>query len=67
MFPNLGMGELVIILIIILLLFGAKKLPEVARGLGRSLKAFKDGLSDSGEPPSDRKSDSNGDQSGRPS
>ncbi|MBS1272082.1 MAG: Sec-independent protein translocase protein TatA [Candidatus Marinimicrobia bacterium] len=38
----LGPTELIIILAIILLLFGAKKLPELARGLGRGVKEFKD-------------------------
>lgn len=46
MFPNVGMGELVVILIIVLLLFGAKRLPEVAKSLGRSIKSFKDGVSE---------------------
>lgn len=36
-----GMGELVIILVIVLLLFGASKLPEIARALGKSIKEFK--------------------------
>ena len=36
-----GMGELVIILLIILLLFGASRLPEIARALGKSIKEFK--------------------------
>ena len=36
-----GMGELVVILLIILLLFGAAKLPEIARALGKSIKEFK--------------------------
>lgn len=39
-----GMGELIVILIIVLVLFGAKKLPEMARALGRSLKEFKKGV-----------------------
>ncbi|WP_166350482.1 Sec-independent protein translocase subunit TatA [Phytoactinopolyspora limicola] len=38
---NIGTWQLVIIAAIILLLFGAKRLPEAARGLGRSLKIFK--------------------------
>jgi len=36
-----GMGELIVILLIILLLFGAKKLPEIARSLGKAIKEFK--------------------------
>ena len=36
-----GMGELIVILLIILLLFGASKLPEIARALGKSIKEFK--------------------------
>ena len=39
--PNLGGGELLIILFIVLLLFGAKKLPELAKGLGKSAREFK--------------------------
>ena len=49
MLPNVGMGELLVILCIILILFGAKRLPEVAKGLGRSIKAFKDGMNESSE------------------
>lgn len=41
MLPNLGPTELIIIGLILVLLFGAKKLPEAARGLGRSLRIFK--------------------------
>ena len=36
-----GMGELLVILLIILILFGASKLPEIARALGKSIKEFK--------------------------
>ncbi|MBC8473652.1 MAG: twin-arginine translocase TatA/TatE family subunit [Candidatus Omnitrophica bacterium] len=36
-----GMGELVVILLIVLLLFGASKLPEIARSLAKSVKEFK--------------------------
>jgi sec-independent protein translocase protein TatA len=36
-----GMGELIVILLIILLLFGAKKLPEIAQALGKAIKEFK--------------------------
>ena len=36
-----GTGEILIILLIILLLFGAKKLPELAKGLGKGIKEFR--------------------------
>ncbi len=41
---NLGTGELLIIFLVILLLFGAKKLPELARGLGKGINEFKDAV-----------------------
>lgn len=41
MLQRLGMTEILLILLVVLLLFGAKKLPELARGLGDSLKEFK--------------------------
>ena len=46
---NLGFPELVVILIIILLLFGASKLPEIARALGRSVQEFKKGMKEDDE------------------
>ncbi|MET9337861.1 Sec-independent protein translocase subunit TatA [Nonomuraea sp. NPDC003727] len=39
--PNLGVPELLIIALVLVLLFGAKKLPEMARGVGKSLRIFK--------------------------
>ncbi|GAA2668394.1 MULTISPECIES: Sec-independent protein translocase subunit TatA [Nonomuraea] len=39
--PNLGVPELLIIACVLVLLFGAKKLPEMARGVGKSLRIFK--------------------------
>lgn len=42
LFFNLGGGEIFIILLIILLLFGSKKIPELARGLGKGIRYFKD-------------------------
>lgn len=39
-----GLGELVIILVVVLLLFGAKRLPEIAKSVGKSTKEFKRGM-----------------------
>jgi sec-independent protein translocase protein TatA len=39
--PSLGAPEIILILLVVLLLFGAKRLPDTARGLGRSLRIFK--------------------------
>lgn len=41
MFENMGMGELLVILIVVLLLFGSKKIPEIAQGLGKGIREFK--------------------------
>jgi len=43
---NLGGPELLIILVVVLLIFGGKKVPELARSLGRAQKEFKDGMQD---------------------
>jgi sec-independent protein translocase protein TatA len=46
MFGNLGAGEIILILLVILILFGAKKIPELARGIGKGMSEFKKGLKD---------------------
>jgi sec-independent protein translocase protein TatA len=43
---GIGAPELVIILVILLLLFGAKRLPEMARSIGKSTKEFKKGMTE---------------------
>jgi sec-independent protein translocase protein TatA len=48
--PSVGGGELVILVAIVLLLFGVKRLPELGRGLGRGIKEFKEGLDSKDEP-----------------
>ncbi len=49
MFGNLGMGELVIILIIALIIFGPGKLPEIGKAIGRGIKDFKKAMSSEDE------------------
>ncbi|KPK74283.1 MAG: preprotein translocase subunit TatA [candidate division Zixibacteria bacterium SM23_73] len=44
MLGGIGAQEILLILLIILLLFGARKIPEIARGLGKSMSEFKKGL-----------------------
>ena len=44
-----GATELGIILVIVVVLFGARRLPEIGSGVGKAIKNFKSGLSDSGE------------------
>ncbi|MDD4515571.1 twin-arginine translocase TatA/TatE family subunit [Massilibacteroides sp.] len=41
---NLGTGEIIIIAIIVLLLFGGKKIPELMKGIGKGVRNFKDGV-----------------------
>ncbi len=44
MLPNMGFGDWIIVLALILLLFGAKRLPELAKALGQSVGLFKKAL-----------------------
>ena len=46
MFGGIGPQEIIVILLIVLLLFGAKKIPEVARGLGKGIREFKKAAKD---------------------
>lgn len=41
---NLGTGEIIIIALIVLLLFGGRKIPELMKGLGKGVRNFKDGV-----------------------
>ncbi len=43
---NLGAGEIIVIALVVLLLFGGKKIPELMKGLGKGVKSFKDGMND---------------------
>jgi sec-independent protein translocase protein TatA len=53
MFGSLGVPELLIILLIVLIIFGASKLPQLGKGLGQGLRNFKDSVKGD-EPPSDK-------------
>ena len=46
LFLNIGTPEMLVILFAVLLLFGGKKLPELARGLGKGIREFKDASDD---------------------
>jgi sec-independent protein translocase protein TatA len=46
---HIGFTEIIIIALIILLLFGGKKIPELMRGLGKGVKSFKDGMKENEE------------------
>ena len=48
---SIGIPELIIILVIILLLFGASRLPEIGRGLGKGIKNFKESTRDEANAP----------------
>ncbi len=43
---GMGMQEILVIALIVLLLFGGKKIPELMKGLGKGVKSFKDGLNE---------------------
>lgn len=43
---NIGTSEVIILALVILLLFGGKKIPELMRGLGKGVKSFKQGMNE---------------------
>ena len=46
MFPGVGMDEMLVILVLVLVLFGSKQLPELARGLGKAMRELKKATDD---------------------
>ena len=42
--PNIGAGEIIIVLVVVLLIFGPKRLPDLGRSLGRGMREFKDSV-----------------------
>lgn len=57
MMGNLGWTEILIIVLILIVLFGAKKIPELAQGLGKGMKEFKKALKDGEENKNDKEID----------
>lgn len=43
---GLGMSEILLIVLVVLLFFGGKKIPELMKGLGKGVKSFKDGMNE---------------------
>ncbi len=54
MFGSLGLPELLVILLIVIIIFGANKLPQLGKGLGQGLRNFKDSVKGD-EPPAENK------------
>ena len=44
LFGSIGWGEILVIVLVILLLFGAKRIPELMKSMGKGVRSFKDGL-----------------------
>lgn len=58
--PSIGMAEILFILLLVVLIFGAKRLPEIGRGLGEGIKNFRKGIkSPDKDQPADKQSDDN--------
>ena len=55
MFGSLGVPELLIILLIVIIIFGAGKLPQLGKGLGEGLKNFKESVKSGEEQPKEKK------------
>ena len=62
MFGSLGATEIILIIVAIVLLFGAKKIPELAQGVGKGMKEFKKAVKEVEEDITEIKDDSNLDQ-----
>ncbi|MBO8466421.1 MAG: twin-arginine translocase TatA/TatE family subunit [Bacteroidetes bacterium] len=43
---NIGAGEIILIALVVILLFGAKKIPELMKGIGKGVRSFKEGIND---------------------
>ena len=54
---NIGGTEILLIVLLVLLLFGGKKIPELMRGLGKGVMSFRDGMDGKAEPEDDKTED----------
>ncbi len=59
MFNHLGPGEIILIVLVILVLFGGKKIPEFVQGIGKGLKEFKKAVNEDEKEPPDSKNNKN--------
>ncbi len=59
MFQNIGTGEILIIAIVLMVLFGGQKFPELAKGIAQAMKEFRDGLNEDDDDDSDKKTTKN--------
>ena len=57
LFGSIGLPEVLLIALVVLLLFGGKKIPELMRGLGKGVKSFKEGMKDVDQDVKDIKKD----------
>lgn len=55
---HFGTGEIILIVLVVLLLFGGKKIPELMKGLGKGVRSFKDGLNGVNEDEKENKKES---------
>ena len=53
--PTLGFPELIVVLLIVIVIFGANRLPGLGRGIGSAIKNFKEGIKDDKDDERDRK------------
>ena len=54
---DLGLAELIVILLIVLLLFGSTRLPKLSRSIGQSMRELRDGFSSKGPSPETKKTE----------
>jgi sec-independent protein translocase protein TatA len=57
MFGSLGMGELLVILVIVILIFGVNKLPQLGKGLGEGIRNFKSAIKEAQSEPEEKKTE----------